>query len=333
MATRNASNLCKNQVKAEYRAWVLKAFNIWLGSLFKFTRTSNGANCKVDSATVYSLPATIWEFEQFLAGESLLMTRLGGGEVNLHCFESDWPTYAAQKNSRSFMLNDKTLYRNFNFNYSHDEIPVNAHAKSNFGAWYDFCGNPTQKLLDIAIAPQNFKHNSLVFVTFDCNVQAGIQVLPVEIQNFIITRMEKQGGIIADHITDAVVHYINENTGNKVRCIMHVEYQAQRHPMMLLGFTNSRQVLEDCGEVKNRISREKKSNTVATKRTLNEREKKQLRSDLKSFKFTRHELMEKYNCNSKQVGAQLTWVDRYGDIGGYADDTMHDLIVKCAKGI
>ena len=320
MATRNASNLCKNQTKAEYRACVLVAFHSWLGSLYKFTRTSKGANCKVDSATVYSLPATVWEFEQFLAGESLLMTRLGGqAEINLHCFESDWPTYAAQKNSRSFMLNHKALYRNFNFNYSHDLIPVNEDAASNFGAWYDFCGNPTQKLLDTAIAPQNFKYNSLVFITFDCNVQAGIRVLPPEIADFIVKRMETRGGIIADHITDAVVAYIEENTGNKVKCIMDVEYQAQRHPMMLLGFTNSPKVLEDCPRVSSRISREKKNNSSVggVKRELTAREKEQIRSHLKSFKFTQQELVQHYNCSVKQIGAQLAWVQRYGESGGY----------------
>ena len=306
MATRNASNLCKNLTKAEHRACVLTAFHCWLGSLYKFTRTSKGANCKVDSATVYSLPATIWEFEQFLAGESLLMTRLGGqAEINLHCFESEWATYAAQKDSRSFMLNMKNLYRNFNFNYSHDLITANEDAKSNFGAWYDFCGNPTQKLLDIAIAPQNFKFNSLVFITFDCSVQAGIKVLPEKIQNFIVDRMETRGGIIADHITDAVVEYINENTGNKVKCIMDVEYQAQRHPMMLLGFTNSRKVLEDCKRVSSRILREKKNNFSVTvaKRELTAAEKKQIKSDLKTYEYSRDELCDMYNCTASQVGA------------------------------
>lgn len=306
MATRNASNLCKNQTKAEYRACVLVAFHSWLGSLYKFTRTSKGANCKVDSATVYSLPATVWEFEQFLAGESLLMTRVGGqAEINLHCFESEWATYAAQKNSRSFMLNHKALYRNFNFNYSNDLIPVNEDAKSNFGAWYDFCGNPTPKLLDIAIAPQNFKFNSLVFITFDCNVQAGLKVLPVEMQGFIAKRMISQGGKICDHITDATVDYINAHTGNKVKCIMDVEYQAQRHPMMLLGFTNSRKVLEDCPRVSSRISREKKNNSsvAGAKRELTTAEKKQIRADLKTYEYSRDELCDMYNCTASQIGA------------------------------
>jgi|TARA_B100001094_G_scaffold79499_1_gene75768 hypothetical protein len=336
MATRNASNLCKSLTKAEHRACVLTAFHCWLGSLFKFTHTKDGHKCKVSGATVYSLPANIWEFEQFLAGESLLMTRLSAdSQIDLHCFESEWATYAAQKDSRSFMLNMTSLYKNFNFKYSHDLIHSNHHAKSNFGAWYDFCGNPTPKLLDIAIAPQNFKHNSLVFITFDCNVQAGIQVLPPEIQNFIVQRLETKGGIIADHITDAVVDYINKNTGNKVKCIMDVEYQAQRHPMMLLGFTNSCQVLEQCKPISSRILREKKNKIIANNQNeehytieLSDLEKEGLKSDLKSFKFTRDELVEKYTCSPRQISAQKAWLSRCSQFGGYKNE---DLVIDCLK--
>ena len=117
--------------------------------------------------------------------------------------------------------------------------------------------------------------------------------------------METRGGIIADHITDAVVEYINENTGNKVKCIMDVEYQAQRHPMMLLGFTNSRKVLEDCKRVSSRILREKKNNFSVTvaKRELTAAEKKQIKSDLKTYEYSRDELCDMYNCTASQIGA------------------------------
>jgi hypothetical protein len=306
MATRNAGQLCNNRTKAEYRMWVLKAFHIWLRGMVHLTVTRSGRNCIIDPATIYSLPATLWEFEQFVAGESLLREIFQTTKqtlMDLHCFEREWPVYAAQKDSRSFLLNDKTLYKNFHVDYSHGDIPVNCHAKNNFGAWYDFCGNPIEKHLDVAIARQNFKHNSLVFVTFDCNVQAGIKVLPVEIQGFIAERMDAEGGKMCDYITDATVEYINNHTGNKVKCIMSVEYQAQLHPMMLLGFTNSQEVLEYCPPVHERIERYtapigKKSSTPMT-----QEDKADLKVSLRSGAFTQTQLRERYNCTNSQIGA------------------------------
>lgn len=308
MATRNAGQLCNNRTKAEYRMWVLKAFHIWLRGLIHLTATRSGRHCVIDPATIYSLPATLWEFEQFIAGESLSFDILKTTKqtlMDLHCFEREWPVYAAQKDSRSFLLNDKTLYKNFHANYSHGDIPANCHSKSNFGAWYDFCGNPIKKHLDVAIARQNFKHNSLVFVTFDCNVQAGIKVLPVEIQGFIAERMDAEGGKMCDYITDATVEYINNNTGNKVKCIMSVEYQAQLHPMMLLGFTNSAEVLEYCPPVHERIERQvvpisKKSTTPMT-----QQQKDELRGCLRSGAFTQTQLRKRYNCTNGQIGAMI----------------------------
>ena len=105
MATRNAGQLCNNRTKAEYRMWVLKAFHIWLRGMVHLTVTRSGRNCIIDPATIYSLPATLWEFEQFVAGESLLREIFQTTKqtlMDLHCFEREWPVYAAQKDSRSF---------------------------------------------------------------------------------------------------------------------------------------------------------------------------------------------------------------------------------------
>lgn len=306
MATRNSSVLCKNQTKSEYRLWVLKAFHVWLRSLIHVTHTKSGRMVKVNPATIYSLPADLWEFEQFVAGESLSISLCKESKeslIDLHCFEKEWPLYAAQKDSRSFLLNDNNLYRNFFVTYTHDSIHANAHAKSTFGAWYDFCGNPIQRHLDVAIAPQNFVHNSLVFITFDCNVQAGLKVLPIEMQGFIAKRMISQGGKICDHITDATVDYINAHTGNKVKCIMSTEYQGQKHPMMLLGFTNSRDVLEVCHPKHSRIERYVEPPTRGGVQPLTTAKKSQLAADLKTYEYSRDELCDMYDCTASQVGA------------------------------
>ena len=308
MATRNAEQLCDNRTKAEYRMWVLKAYHIWLRGLIHVTTTRSGRKCVVDPATIYSLPATLWEFEQFIAGESLSIEVLKTTRetlIELYSFERDWPVYAAQKDCRSFLLNDKTLYRNFQSHYVHGDIPANRHAKSNFGAWYDFCGNPIKRHLDIAIAPQNFKHNSLVFVTFDANVQAGIKVCPAEIQEFVKHRRNTQGGKICDHITDATVEYINNHTGNKVKCIMSVEYQAQLHPMMLLGFTNSQEVLESCTPRHERTDRYSTPTGKNKALPMTQNDKKELRADLRSGAFTQTELRERYNCTNGQIGGTI----------------------------
>ncbi len=134
-------------------------------------------------------------------------------------------------------------------------------------------------------------------------MQAGIKVLPVEIQGFIAERMDAEGGKMCDYITDATVEYINNHTGNKVKCIMSVEYQAQLHPMMLLGFTNSQEVLEYCPPVHERIERYtapigKKSSTPMT-----QEDKADLKVSLRSGAFTQTQLRERYNCTNSQIGA------------------------------
>ena len=85
MATRNAGQLCDNRTKAEYRMWVLKAFHIWLRGLIHVTTSRSGRNCVIDPATIYSLPATLWEFEQFVAGESFDVTFPEAGDYDIQC--------------------------------------------------------------------------------------------------------------------------------------------------------------------------------------------------------------------------------------------------------
>ena len=125
--------------------------------------------------------------------------------------------------------------------------------------------------------------------------------------------MDTEGGKICDHITDATVEYINNHTGNKVKCIMSVEYQAQLHPMMLLGFTNSQEVLEYCPPVHERIERYSAPIGKNNATPMAEEDKDELKDDLRSRAFTQTELRERYNCTNSQIGAMIS---HHG--GGYA---------------
>ena len=125
--------------------------------------------------------------------------------------------------------------------------------------------------------------------------------MPVEIISAVDSRIDERGGIMADYITDAVVDYINERTGNKVKCIMSVEYQAQKHPMMMIGFSNCVDVLKVCNPIRSRINRATPKSAKSA--PLSESKKSQLASDLKYFRFTRDELCDMYKCTPAQVGA------------------------------
>lgn len=301
------TTLCVNEEKAKQRVWVMKAFSIWLDSLQNFVKTRQGNKYTAKVGTVYSLPATLWDFESFVAARSLQMSEIStmfgvkhSGQINLHCFENDESTYCAQTGTRAFMRNDNDLYPNFNGEYHLSDIPSNQHAKNNFAAWYDFTGVPSQSNLDIVTDPKNFVHNSLVFATFDACVIAK-SCMPDEIISAVDSRIEERGGIMADHITDVVVDYINERTGNKVKCIMSVEYQAQKHPMMMIGFSNCVDVLKVCNPIRSRINRATPKSPKSA--PLSDSKKSQLASDLKYFRFTRDELCDMYKCTPAQVGA------------------------------
>ena len=73
--------------------------------------------------------------------------------------------------------------------------------------------------------------------------------------------------------------------------------------MMLLGFTNSRDVLEVCNPKHSRIERYVEPATRGGVQPLTTAKKSQLAADLKTYEYSRDELCDMYNCTASQVGA------------------------------
>lgn len=303
--------LCLNGTKALMRSVVCKAYSVWAKTLIKVTPTRKGISSFAEDATVYTLPATLWELEQQAAIESSFALRLGlKHKVSLHSFELDRQTYLQQNDTRSFMLDNIGLYPNFDFAYYNDEIHPNRHTKRNFFAWFDYCGLPTRQNLDVALDRQNFVTNSVVFVTFCCKWRRADSI-PDEIKEAVNEHMGSR--------VDAVVDYLNKHTGNRVKVFASLEYQAQGNsPMMMIGLSNCPDILEK-PSFHQRIDRNAPSIGVGRDyRPLTAGEKGELERDLRSFSFTQEELSEKYDCSARQVGSGLAWVRRYGLKGGYA---------------
>ena len=95
---------------------------------------------------------------------------------------------------------------------------------------------------------------------------------------------------------------------------MSVEYQAQLHPMMLLGFTNSREVLDCCAPVHERIDRYSAPSGKNNALPMTQDDKDELKADLLSFAVTQTELRERYDCTNGQIGAMIA---HHG--GGYVE--------------
>jgi hypothetical protein len=321
--------LCLNETKAQMRSVVAALFERWHDDIAhqRYALASGERKEKSDDCTVYTLPATVWELEQFMADKSTNTHKWFGGDgrVDLRCFENDWAVYASQKNTRMFMdvSGLESVYSNLDFCYSPKSIHPNKHAKKNFFAWFDFCGNPSQERLDIITDRQNFVTNSVVFATFTCawrkteTVQSDILDLATDMAG------DEALCIVA---TDAVEAYINENTSNKVKCVVSMEYQAQKTPMMLLGFTNSRTEIETVRRMpfgpclRYRLNRTPAPVQPSVIKELTPENKAALESDLRSKKFDgARELAEKYSITTQKVGATLTWLHRKEGhwVGGY----------------
>jgi hypothetical protein len=82
---------------------------------------------------------------------------------------------------------------------------------------------------------------------------------------------------------------------------------------MLLGFTNSQEVLEYCPPVHERIERYSAPIGKNNATPMAEEDKDELKDDLRSRAFTQTELRERYNCTNGQIGAMIS---HHG--GGYA---------------
>lgn len=311
--------LCVNRTKAQVRTVVASTFDVWYNDIANqtFFLKDGTPELHSDNSTVYTLPATVWEIEQFIAERTYATRRWnrGKGRVALHCFENDWAVYASQKDTRMFMgqEGEHPLYPNLDFHYHHLGIYPNEDCTRNFFGWFDFCGNPTQERLDIVTHPKNFVHNSVVFATFPCAWRLRDTVQP----DILDTALDLAGDDdeLCNHATDAVEAYMEKHTGNKVKCIVSMEYQAQRTPMMLLGFTNSREIIStipfECRHRKERTTPSKPSRPSVK---LTAEKKSSLQQDLRvrSYRCST-ELAEKYQISVYDVGTTLSWMKRRGE--------------------
>ena len=310
--------LCLNETKAAMRSIVCKVLRVWAKSLVKVTPTREKICKKGEHGTVYTLPATIWELEQQVAFESLWATRLNISPkeclINLRSFEVKEGKYDGQNLTRSFMLNDSELYPNFSFDYHNEPIHANCEAKSNFFGWFDWTGLPTAENLEVLLDPKNFVPNSVVFATFSA-AWRRTNSIPTELINDAKSRISGEQKLVF-HTTDAVEKYLLEHTGHHVKCVVSVEYQAQQTPMMLIGLTNSRAVLDAHRPERERLQRsEKKVGGTA----LNDAAKNAVRADLRSCKYTKAQIMQRNNATNAQVRSVLHWLQTWGDQAGYAE--------------
>ena len=61
--------LCVNKTKAQIRTVVASTFDVWYNSIANqtFLLKDGTPELHSDNSTVYTLPATVWEIEQFIA--------------------------------------------------------------------------------------------------------------------------------------------------------------------------------------------------------------------------------------------------------------------------
>jgi len=324
------ATLCLNETKAVMRGIVCKAYSLWAKSLLSITPIRNGGiKPMAREGVVYSLPATVWELEQQVAMETRIVQSVGLKEkISLHSFETDTDIYYDQNRTRAFMLNSE-LYPNFDFSYHNEAIHPNRHTKSNFFGWFDWCGLPTYDKLEVVLDRKNFVHNSVVFATFSCAWRRAENV-PSEIMEMAFENFsDDDGDKLCNHVTDAVEAYLEKNTGHNVKVFASVEYQAQNTPMMMIGLTNCREILEWSQmrspvrlriDPAKRVAQTMRVTGKPAPRPLSESNQARLRKDLQDGHWTKRNLSLKYKCTERQISSTGAWLTKRGVAWGWEDE-------------
>lgn len=227
-----------NRIKSVTRGMVMSYFRKW-SQLFR--------DQPHQTMTAYTLPADIWEMEQFIVNDVIDTKK--NCSLYLRCFERDSKVYEQNVYSRRFMLKGATDNDRLNVDYEPQNMHHNLHTKKNFFMWADFCGCPTDDALEVVLHPDNFRKNSLVFVTFACTWRRcdSIPKQLLKLRNTLFKGYHQHPNKKGHHSSKAIEQYILKKIGGcNVFPICNLEYVAGNVddedkggiPMCLLGFTN-----------------------------------------------------------------------------------------------
>ena len=197
-------------------------------SLFKYWKNIT----KPTHYNVVSLPGESFEFEL-----KALELEKEGEHMSLHMYEKLQKVYDKQKSAveKSDLLSQSGVF------YKNESLPpVSAFANTSTFAWYDLCGNPTPKNVDLFSNVMGKK--SVVVITF-------------------ADRFRRPDGIDRDVLAFGAVSYMQHKLSG-MTLLFSEEYKCKTKgmPMVMMAFTNSKSLASTLDD-KSTIRRPKKTNT------------------------------------------------------------------------
>ena len=217
-----------NPIKTWTRDIVLKYFEAWLDMLSVYS-----------IKTVDSLPAE-WHFrglerEAIAANDLITEDNRHAGRIKVTAYENNPQVYANVRDRRGlFDKGDgwsrqewiKEKEEEGSLEYAYGNFQKSQGSGINF-AWADFCGHPTQDLIDVARAKS--LPSSVVFMTCKAtrrNIRDGL--LP--------PLMRGNARKYRDNIQEALAQSFLENGWQE---FFAMRYQAARQPMWIFGYANN----------------------------------------------------------------------------------------------
>ncbi len=189
-----------NKEKSRMRDGVLRLFHYWK----KYT--------KPDYYNVVSLPGESFEFEL-----NALEQEDEKGHMTLHMYEKLEKVHRKQASivKKSDLLSQEGVF------YKNESLPpVSAFANASTFAWYDLCGNPTPK--NVELFNNSMAKRSVLVITF-------------------ADRYRRPAGMDKDVLAFGAVAYMKHKL-SKMNFLFSVNYKckAKGMPMVMMAFTNSK---------------------------------------------------------------------------------------------
>ena len=181
---------------------------------------------------VVSLPGESFEFEL-----KALELEKEGEYMTLHMYEKLEKVHSKQKSvvKKSDLLNQEGVF------YKNESLPpVSAFANASTFAWYDLCGNPTPK--NVELFNNSMAKRSVLVITF-------------------ADRYRRPAGMDKDVLAFGAVAYMKHKL-SKMTFLFSVDYKckAKGMPMVMMAFTNSK-CLASVVSKGSPVRRPKKTNT------------------------------------------------------------------------
>lgn len=298
--------------KNETRKYVSKAYEA-------FAQTYNRANL------VVTLPEKNWILEKEIAQRTSLKQNIN---TNLICYERDVDVYASNLldgstsyfnsyvedrneipilDGQEYIVNNKdecfytTLYANsFNFDYRLGELPPVNHLKvfnKPTFVWYDLCGVPSEQNLSL------IGDAEVVAFTF-CLSKVHIKDYNLDYQNPL--KLEKE---IRSRLT---------NNRKKPILLHSLYYQSKREPMLLVIYTNCKEVEKAYRKLSKKATLKSKTVSSSPENQLTNKQKAEIRKEFKKLiklnstkqekKVFRLKYANKFNVTVFQIAGVTNYV-------------------------